>query len=288
MVDVYGAHETRFYYVEETTYGVTPTNPSMTGLAGAENVEAAINPSNIKLRGIGSVDLQAIKKGLRQVMVKVAYPLPSDNPINFLQWAKVELDKSLSIQVIYYKGTFASATDIISLLHKGCKFNRLSVECSIEDVIRASAELLGQDLTVGTAKITGATYGDNVGAVPFYESYVKKATTTLERVTDWKWTIENNLKRVPVIKTGGHILKYLPHRHRNLTGEVTFEFEDKEEFDDVINDTEFSLEFGLGGSPVKKITFTGCKWENVASPTRIGDLVALKAPFVAKGPVAIS
>ena len=288
MVDVYGAHETRFYYVEETTYGVTPTNPSMTGLAGAENVEAAINPSNIKLRGIGSVDLQAIKKGLRQVMVKVAYPLPSDNPINFLQWAKVELDKSLSIQVIYYKGTFASATDIISLLHKGCKFNRLSVECSIEDVIRASAELLGQDLTVGTAKITGATYGDNVGAVPFYESYVKKATTTLERVTDWKWTIENNLKRVPVIKTGGHILKYLPHRHRNLTGEVTFEFEDKEEFDDVINDTEFSLEFGLGGSPVKKAVFSNCKWEDIRTPTRIEDLVALKAPFVAKGPVAIS
>lgn len=282
MVDVYGAHETRFYYVEETTYGVTPTNPSMTGLAGAENVEAAINPSNIKLRGIGSVDLQAIKKGLRQVMVKVAYPLPSDNPINFLQWAKVELDKSLSIQVIYYKGTFASATDIISLLHKGCKFNRLSVECSIEDVIRASAELLGQDLTVGTAKITGATYGDNVGAVPFYESYVKKATTTLERVTDWKWTIENNLKRVPVIKTGGHILKYLPHRHRNLTGEVTFEFEDKEEFDDVINDTEFSLEFGLGGSPVKKAVFSNCKWEDIRTPTRIEDLVALKAPFVAK------
>lgn len=282
---VYGAHETRFYYVEEATYGTTPANPSMTGLAGAENVEAAINPSNIKLRGIGSVDLQAIKKGLRQVMVKVAYPLPSDAPIAFLQWAKVELDTSLSIQVIYYKGLFASATDIISLLHKGCKFNRLTVECSIEDVVKASAELLGQDLTVGTAKITGATYADNVGAVPFYESYVKKGETTLERVTDWKWTIENNLKRVPVIKTGGHILKYLPHRHRALTGEVTFEFESKEEWDEVIGDTEFTLEFGLGGT--NKAVFSNCKWDQVSTPTRIEDLVALKAPFVAKT-VAIS
>ena len=285
MVTTYGAHETRFYYMEEGTYGVTPTTPSMKGLAGAENVEAGINPSNIKLRGIGSVDLQAIKKGLRQVGVKVSYPLPSEAPIDFLQNAKVELDKSLSIQVIYYKGIFASATDIISLLHTGCKFNRLTVECSIEDVVRASAELLGQDLAVGTAKITGATYADHVGAVPWYDSYVKKGAASLERVTDWKWTIENNLKRVPVIKSGGHILKYLPHRHRNLTGEVTFEFESKEEFDDVISDTEFSLEFGLGGT--NKAMFSNCKWENVSTPTRIEDLVALKAPFVAKT-VAIS
>lgn len=285
MVDVYGAHETRMYYVAEDTYGTTPATPIMLGPLPAESVEPAINPSNIKVRGIGNIDLQVIKKGLRQVGVKIAYSLPSSAPIDFLQWCKAELDKSLSVEVLYYKGVFSDATDIISLLHKGCKFQRVTVQCSIEDIVKASAELIGQDLTVGTAKI-GASYGDHAGAVPFYESYVKKATTTLERVTDWSFTIENNLKRVPVIKTGGHILKYLPHRHRNLTGEVTFEFESKEEFDDVISDTEFNLEFGLGGA--NKAVFTGCKWENVASPTRIEDLVALKAPFVAKGPVAIT
>lgn len=286
MVETYGAHETRFYYVEESTYGTTPTNPSMYG-ASAESVEPAINPSNIKVRGIGSIDLQAIKKGLRNVGLKVAYPLPSDAPIDFLQHAKAELNHSLSIQVLYYKGVFASATDIISLIHKGCKFQRLTVECHIDDVVKATAELIGQDLDVGTAKITGATYGDRVRAVPFYESYVKKATTTLDRVTDWSFIIENNLKRVPVIRTtNGYLLKYLPHRHRNLTGELTFEFESKEEFDDVINDTEFDLEFGLGGS--NKAVFTSCKWENVPSPARIEDLIALKASFVAKGPVAIT
>lgn len=286
MVDVYGAHETRMYYVEETSYGTTPATPAMLGPLSTENVEPAINPSNIKLRGIGSYDLQAIKKGLRQVGVKVAWSLPSDAPIDFLQYAKVDLDKSLSVEILYYKGVFSAATDIISLLHKGCKFQRVTVQCSIEDIVKATAELLGQDLTVGTAKI-GDSYGDHGGAVPFYLSYVKKATTALERVTDWSFTIENNLKRVPVIRTtNGYILKYLPHRHRNLTGELTFEFESKEEFDDVVSDTEFDLEFGLGGT--KKAVFTGCKWENVASPTRIEDLVALKAPFVAKGPVAIS
>lgn len=276
---VYGAHEAKAYYVEESTYGVTPTNPSMLGIATAESVEPAINPGLIKVRGTGSRDLQAIRKGVRQVGLKIAYNLPSEAPINFLQ--HVQTLDSLSVEVIYEK-----SAGIIDLLHKGCRFNRLTVECSVEGLMKAVAELIGQDVAVGTSKITGATYADYSGAVPYYESYVKKGGTTLERVTDFSFTIENNLKRVPVIRTtSGHLLKYLPERHRNCNGEITFDFETKEEFDDVINDAEFSLEFGLGGT--NKAVFSNCKWENVGTPTRIEDLVALKAPFVAKT-VAIS
>ncbi|MEM3464538.1 MAG: phage tail tube protein, partial [Candidatus Bathyarchaeia archaeon] len=206
MPTTYGAHETRIYYVMEENYGQTPANPTMLGIP-AETIEPAISPSNIKVRGVGNIDLQTIKKGVRTPSLKVSYPLPSEAPIAFLQWAKVELDKSLSIQVLYYKGAFASATDIISLLYKGCKFHKLTVECSVEEIIKATAELTGQNLEVGTSKITGATYADYAGAVPFYESYVKKDTVTLDRVTDWKFTIENNLKAVPVIRqTNGNII----------------------------------------------------------------------------------
>jgi len=280
MPETYSAHESRVYYVEETAYGQTPTNPAMLSVP-AESLEPAVNPSNLKLRGVGSIDLQAVKKGLRVPSLKIVYPLPSDAPINLLQYAKSELGKSLSIQLLYYKGAFASATDIISLLYTGCKFQKATVECGVEDIVKATAELLAQDLATGTAKIAGASYADHAGAVPFYESYIKKDTTTLERVTDWKFTVENNLKQVPVIRTpNGNILKYLPHRHRDLTGELVFEFESKEEFEDVVNDAEFTLEFGLGGS--HKAVFSNCKWENAAAPTRIEELVSLKAAFVAK------
>ncbi len=280
MPETYGSHESKIYYIDEATYGATPSNPTMLGIP-AESIEPTLSPNNIKLRGIGSIDLQAIKKGLKAPSIKIAFPLPSDAPINFLQYAKAELAKSLSLQVLYYKGVFSAATDIIALLYTGCKIQSLTVQCSVEDVIKANVELLGQDVTTGTAKITGATYLDYGGAVPAYESYVKKDATTLERVTDWKFTIENNLKQIPVIrKPNGNILKYLPYRYRDLTGEVIFEFETKEEFDDIINDREFTLEFGLGGA--NKAVFSGCKWENTSTPTRIEELVNLKATFVAK------
>ena len=275
----YGAHEAKIYYVQETNYGETPANPSMTGIK-AENVEPALNPNLIKVRGIGSRDLQAIRKGLRHVSLKLAYPLPSDAPINFLQHTQT-LD-SLSIEVFYEK-----ASGIIDLLHKGCRIDKATVECGIEDVLKATVELLGQNVVVGTAKIAGATYADYAGAVPFYESFVQRGAgdgsglTAVERVTDWKFTIENNLKQVPVIRsTNGEVLKYLPVRHRSLSGELVFEFESKQEYDDMINDSEFSLKFGLGGA--NTALFKYCKWENVSTPTRIEDLVSLKATFVAR------
>ena len=284
MPETYGAHECRVYYVVESTYGQTPSNPAMIGV-NAENVEPSLSPSLIQVRGVGSRDLAALKRGLLKPTLKVSHILPSDAPIGFIQ--HVQTLNSLSIQVLYYKGLFASATDIVSLLYKGMRIDKLTVECSIEDFVKASVELMGQDVEVGTGKIAGATYADYAGAVAYTESFVQRGAAdgsnlaALTRVSDWKFTIENNLKPVPVIRqSNAHLLKYLPARHRELTGELTFEFEDKGEFEDVINDAEFSLKFGLGGP--HSALFKYCKWENVQTPVRIEDLVSLKARFVAR------
>lgn len=284
MPETYGAHECRAYYVQETIYGETPTNPSMISV-NAENLEPLLDPELIRVRGIGSRDFQTLKKGLRQANLKVAHVLPSEAPISFIQHAQTL--NSLSVQVLYYKGAFASATDIISLLYKGCRIDKLTVECSLEEVVKASIELLGKDIVVETGKIAGATYGDYAGAVAYSESYVQRGNgdgsglTALERVTDWRFTIENNLKPVPVIRSvDGYLLKYLSARHRNLTGELIFEFESKQEYDDVVNDSEFSFKFGLGSA--NNALFKYCKWESVTTPARIEDLVSLKAAFVAK------
>jgi len=284
MPETYGAHECRVYFVQETNYGETPADPSMLGV-NVENIEPTLEPSLIKVRGIGSRDLQALRKGFRSATLKIQHYLSSDAPISFIQ--HVQTLNSLSIQALYYKGLFASATDIISLLYKGCRIHKLTVECATEDFVKATAEIIAKDTATGTSKLNGATYADYAGAVTYNESYVQRGApdgsdlTAIERITDWKFTIENNLKAVPVIRsTDGHILKYLPARHRNLTGELTFEFESKQEYDDIVNDNEFSLKLGLGGT--NSALFKYCKWEKVASPTRIEELVALKASFVAR------
>jgi hypothetical protein len=286
MVETYGTDEERFYYVVESVLGTTPPNPAMLGPA-CDPIDPGFDPSNLKLRGGGSYDLQAIKKGLRKPSLKIGYALPSIAPIDLLQWAKTDQDKSLSCQVIYYKGVFASAADIISLLYKGMRISKVSVQCTIEDVVKATIEFEGQDLETGTAKISGASYTDHTGAVAFHESYVKIASVANERVVDWKFDVVNNPRRVPVIRSSsGNLAKYIPFGHRELSGELTFEFEAKTEMDDILADTEFALEFGLGGS--SKAVFSACKWDQITHSKWQEDLICCKAKFVAKGPLAIS
>ncbi|MCL4429974.1 MAG: phage tail tube protein, partial [Chloroflexi bacterium] len=248
MVDTYHSDQEKFYYVTEGSFGVVPTAPAMLGHS-CSGLEPDVNPNNIRVAGTGSVDVAALKRGLRQPNLKVKYPIPSDAPINFLQYVKQELNVSLSLQVLYYKDIFVSATDIISLIYKGARFNKATLTCDIDGILECEAEFPAQDIEVGTAKIANATYTEYAGVVSGSESYVKIAGVSCERVSSWKLQIDNSCKPVPVIRSvNGHLAKYIPWGKRLLTGELNFEFESKQEADDVLADTEqSSLEFGLGG-----------------------------------------
>ena len=87
MVETYGTHECRVYFVEEVNYGETPATPAMLGI-NTQNVEPALDPQLVKVRGVGSRDLQSISKGLRRVTLKISDCLSSESPISFIQHAQ--------------------------------------------------------------------------------------------------------------------------------------------------------------------------------------------------------
>jgi hypothetical protein len=284
-VETYGAHECRTYFVAETQYGITPASPAMLGI-NTEGVEPKISPGLIKVMGLGSRDLQALYAGVRKVNLKFPNALSGQSPISLIQ--HVQTLSSLSVQVIYYKGLWSSPSNIIAYLLSGCKIDKLSVECHLEDIVKGTVEMMGQTVVRQTGLIQNATYGDYSGAIPFSSTYVQKGApsggsgVTLTDVTDWKFDIENNLKPVAVIQSGGSglLLKYLRERHRKLEGELTMEFENDSELQDMLIDTEFSLLFGLGST--NTALFKYCKWEEVNTPTKMEDLVTVKAKFVAR------
>jgi hypothetical protein len=268
---VYGGHEAKTYFVEETTYGELPSNPQMASIGVVSDVEPNLNPSLIKVRGIGSRDLQFLRKGLRQAELKLVY-----NPQNINLLQHVATLTSLCVEVFFEK-----TGNIVSVLQKGCRINNLTVEVSAEELMKVTAELIGQNVVVGTAKV-GTNYGDySTPPMAWYDTYVKKDSVALERATDYSFTIKNNLKKVPVIRaSSGYLLKYLPARHRELSGELVCDFETKEDLDAILNDTEFGLEFGLGGT--NKAVFSGCKWDSSTLSTRANELIAQKLSFTAK------
>lgn len=281
MVETYGVDQERIYYILESVKGTTPANPAMLSVPH-ESIDPGMDVGNIALRAGGNFDVVALKKGTRNPTLKVTYPLPSAAPIELLQHAKRDIDSTLSVQVLYHKGVFATATDIISLLYTYMRISKASVSCEIDDVVRATLEMVGQQMATGTAKIAGATYTDHVGAVAFNESSVTIAGAVSDQVVGWKFDILNNPRQVPVIRTGASavLAKYVPFGKRQLTGEIKFEFESKAQMDVMLADTAQDIAFGLGTGTA---TFTGCKWANIHHEKWLDDLVAVTAQFEATG-----
>lgn len=286
MVETYSTDQERIYYIPETVKGTTPANPAMLGVPH-ELVNSSFNPSNLLLRSGGNYDLFVIKKGTRVPSLKVSYIIPSAAQIDLLQYAKIDLDKTLSVQVIYYKGSWAEASDVLSLLYTYMRIGKASVSCEIDDVLKASLEMVGQNVTTGTAKLSGATYTDYAGAVGFNETDVTIGGSPNDRVVGWKFDVNNNPKQVPVIRsTNGHLAKYIPFGNRQLSGEVRFEFESKTEMDNALADTEFNIRFGLGGTAYAQMD--AAKWSSITHEKWLDDLIAVRAQFDAKGPLSIA
>jgi len=289
-VETYGAHECRVYFVQESVYGQTPTNPTMLGINN-EGPEPKIAPSLIEVMGVGNRDLQALVAGMRKVELKIPHTLSDLAPINFIQ--HVQTLNSLSVLVAYYKGLFASPTNVIAFMHTGCKIDKVSVSCKIDEIVKADVELIGRNVSRSTSLPTGATYGDYPGGIPFFNTKVQKGAASggsyadLTDITDWKFEIQNNLKAVVTIQSGGTglLLKYLRERNRKLSGELTLEFENDWALADLLADSQFSLNFNLSGG--KQALFTYCKWEEFNPTTKIKDLVSVKLKFLAQT-VAIS
>jgi hypothetical protein len=271
-------------------YGQIPTNPAMLGI-NSEGPEPKIAPSLIEVMGVGSRDLQAIVAGMRKVDLKIPHALSPLAPIGFIQ--HVQTLSSLSVLVAYYKGLFASPTNVIAHLHVGCKIDKVSVSCKVDDIVKADVELIGRNVSRSTSLPTGATYGDYPGGIPFFDTKVQKGVAgggtyaDLTDVTDWKFEIQNNLKAVVTIQSGGTglLLKYLRERNRTLSGELTLEFENDWALADLLADSQFSLNFSLSGGKVA--LFTYCKWEEFNPTAKIKDLASVKLKFLAQT-VAIS
>ena len=286
LPDTYGAQETKVYYVAESSYGLLPTSPSMLGI-NVEEHDPSIDPGLLKIYGVGSRDLQALYPGIRKVKLKLKHVPSPLAPITLTQYAG--LLSSLSVQVVYFKGQWASPTNINSLILLGCKVDKLTATAKTDDVLKADVDLVGQNASAGTALISGATYGDYPGGIPFYDTPVQLGSasggglSSLTDCTDWQFEIKNNLKPVPVIQSAGSaslLHKFLRERNRELTGEVTLEFQSPWALTALLANQQFSLNFLLGGG--HQALFTYCMWEEFPPATKVKDLVSVKLKWIAE------
>jgi len=266
------------YIVEDYLGAPLPEDPAFKTLT-ADSIEPSIDTALTKVRGCGTRDLAALKRGLLKADLKVAFPLPSDDIMNFVH------------HVVDCFALTCTVTDeepdaIVEVLYSGSRIDKATISAAIDDVLRAQCDLMAQDVTSAAAKPEGATYDLLGGAVAWSDCAVSKGAADgsglapFEVATDWSFTIANNLKRVGVIRADNPTKpKYIVPRHRDLSGELICTFESKDQYYEAAAGG-FSLKFDLSGG--KYFTFKNCQWGNVGSVHKPEDLVSLKLGFTAE------
>jgi hypothetical protein len=276
---VYPGALSEFNYILESYLGAPLGEaPAFTTLI-VDNIEPSIDPALVKIRGCGSRDLSALKRGLLKAGIKVAYPLPSDDIMNFVHHVVDCFSLTLSV-------LDEGPDELVDVLYSGSRIDKATISCSLEDVLRAECDLMSQDVTGASAKPAGATYNQLDGAVSWADVAVLKgaadgsALVPFEVTTDWKFTIANNLKRIGVMRaTNATKPKYIVPLQRDLGGELTCTFENKDQYY-AAADGAFSLKFDLSAG--KYFLFKNCQWSNVGSIRKPDDIVSLKLGFTAE------
>jgi hypothetical protein len=164
----------------------------------------------------------------------------------------------------------------------------LSVEAEASDrddeamLIRAAGDFIAQKLTTATVKQGSGTYSDTVATASkvFSDGYVKMDAAAMTECVGWRVDFNFNLKPVPVIRAAdGNLMKYLQSRRREVTADLSFDFESKARFDDVVNDTARTWEIGLG-SVGHYITLTSAKANLVSVPTKADDVLSCRVKLI--------
>lgn len=138
----------------------------------------------------------------------------------------------------------------------GVELNTLSLAINANAMITGSFGVLGQNMTTGTAIITGATYAPATTTSPLdsFTGTLQEAGVPIAVITEISLSLENALEARFVVGSKQSIRPSIGRS--NVTGQVTAYFENSALLDKFINETESSIVFELPDGAGNVYTFT--------------------------------
>jgi hypothetical protein len=277
---VYTDAEKFVYYVPEGAgnYGVTPigaaTNWFLPGVRS--NFENGLDRSTVKIVPGGSRDVAFREKGQKKLDFNIDFHMQNNTFLDLVRTLA-----SFSTVAYFTKG---GTPDVY--LHKGCIIDKATVSTGIDNPITVKTASISQDLVIGTTHPTNQVYPSEPGASPkmWDDSDVVWGTdiNLHGALTDWSFTINNNLQRIPVIRsTNGDMLLYLAERARVIAGELTVLYVDSTFMAAIKAMTEADLVItiaGVGTYTLGSVAFDSGRYSSKPP----AETVAQRLPFTAK------
>jgi hypothetical protein len=289
------------YYDDEDSYGDggSAGSPNFKWVGMIQECPSLSSYSKMGARGIGSVDLTAIRTGMKKPELNLKWIVQRKrtvatafNPVTLLAYAHTFPTYGLGFEVLY---TYGASPSYVSMWYKGGLLNRLTLDWNVDGWVIANAQVYTQDLVTGTAGV-GNSYESspldltNSYALPLtgFDTEVfldvdggGDTSTEVKRV---HFEIDNKLTRLPVIQASNpEKLKYMARGARTLEGELSIYFANKTAFDYVLSNNSLDIMIDLNKTDnTPRFDFTGCKIDDSLLSTRITEFPCeISLPFKA-------
>jgi len=140
--------------------------------------------------------------------------------------------------------------------YTGCEIDGFSLSVAPDALVTGTFNVIAQDLSIGTAILSGATYGTATTTEPFdsFNGTITEGGGAIAIVTAVDLTLENGLN--PLFTIGSSTTSRPSIGKSRVTGSLTTYFQSKALMDKFINETASSLVFTLTDPAGNSNTYT--------------------------------
>ena len=235
------------HYVAETTYGTTPSTPAFSPLPHTGTTLAvtkdAIESETIK----GDRQVDDFRHGNKSVSGEISSELEYGAFDDVLEavlcgtWTTDILKAGVTRRSFSLQRKFGDLTTPEYHTYTGCEFNTMSLSVSPNAMVGVTFGVVGKNLALATAEITGSTFAADVGNQPFdsFTGSITEGGVSIATVTSIEMSLENGIE--PLFSVGSQTTNRPSIGRSRLTGTLTTYFDSKTMYEKFLNETSSSI-----------------------------------------------
>lgn len=238
-------------YIAEVTYGTTPATPAFSDIRHL-GTTLALSKNTFESEELrGDRQIAHFRHGARSVGGDIPFELSYGTFDDFLEavagadWSANVLKAGTLRKSFTIERKFANLD--VPEWHRftGCEINSFSLSVPPEGMVTGSFGVVGQDTSIGTAIIAGATYGAASTTEPFdgFTGTINEGGSAIAIITAIEFELDNGIE--PSFRIGSALTERPSIKRSRLTGTVTAFFQSKDLLEKFINETASSFDFTL-------------------------------------------
>ena len=271
-------------YVEESTFGTFPTNPTMNWVGVDMQYSDNADMGSILIRNLGSEDLKYVEKGADNYDITLDYAIQTSAFLKYLANSQGggsgSIDKSLSL-VIAPKVN--ATTEYLAI--SGCRPDSGSIKWQLGKELRANVKLFAQTIAAysTTSPVGTGTFATDPGTAPWiFTSPGSSGITiggTAYDINDLTISFKRNLNRVRAI--GQSTARYIVPTVRDITFDVTILLEATANYSALLNDTSQTIVAPLLNG-TSTLTLSNAYFVKQGKSIKVNDVIMEKYSGVAE------